>query len=186
MNLQDRVRELQSALSAYMSTDPSDKVGVPESAENEIYKNARIAMDKAYDAIRLADHLESEPSGGLREAAQEACDYYFQEHGHYEYVIGQHDENMRAIREALAASRDPQWKAASDRQKLGPCCEDCGHELPVHYNDCSIVPGLRFAAQKVVDEIARGEGQPGDWRQWLSSEAIQELKVALLTKGRTI
>jgi hypothetical protein len=32
---------------------------------------------------------------------------------------------------------EPSWKAASDRQKLGPCCEDCGHELPVHYNNCS-------------------------------------------------
>ena len=55
----------------------------------------------------LADHLESEPSGGLREAAQQACDYYFQENGQIAYVMGKHDENMRALRVELSSTPKP-------------------------------------------------------------------------------
>lgn len=56
---------------------------------------------EADDILAIIGSAPREPSGGLRAAAQEACDYYFQEHGHYEYVMGQHDENMRALRDAL-------------------------------------------------------------------------------------
>lgn len=73
-----------------------------------MYAAPPTGMISSVDIVRelhaILDHLEREPSGGLRDAAQEACDYYFQEHGHYEYVMGQHDENMRAIREALSAA----------------------------------------------------------------------------------
>jgi hypothetical protein len=90
-----------------MSTDPSDKVGVPESAENEIYKNARIAMDKAYDAIRLADHLESEPSGGLREKIKEEMEWAAGQLSIYlRHLRAKNDPMALAFTNALAEFND--------------------------------------------------------------------------------
>ena len=53
--------------------------------------------------VEAAHPPQSEPQG-LREAAQKACDYYFKDHGDYEYLLSEHEEHMKCLRSALAAA----------------------------------------------------------------------------------
>ncbi len=69
-------------------------------------------------ASKLLSLLRPSPaSEQLREAAQKACDYYFHDHGEFEYLAGTHDDDMKALRSAL--TRPPQ-------EEKGWTCNRCG------------------------------------------------------------